>query len=707
MKKILLSLVAIISATTFALAADGKAGDNIDWYWSDMSQKLSFSGTGAMWDFDDPGFTSWYKDCHEAVKIEIGEGITHVGNNTFYGYYLCKNISLPSTLQSIGEDAFNGTIITSLELPAKLKTIGANAFAYSYGLTYVTIPASVTSLDPTAFRNCIKMMSFTVEEGNKNYCSIDGVIFTADKKTLVTYPLMDVKDRDEYEIPYGTTTISEYAFYHVQKLVAVHLPATIKELKNFSFADEDIKVIYCPTHVPPLADDAFELGSDWMDTNSKIYIPTGATAAYQAAEGWKRFKNFIEMDFPDVVDPSCAVPTGLALVGEPSFSAAEISWTPGSNEQAGWGLRYKKASESEYQTYPNRIANTGASSYSINLINLEPNTTYNVVAFGVCGDDVEDNIISENSAVFTFTTADVPAEQTTPTVDNDWVYFGTNTFGIDIEIVENPYWGIMIPTNTAVSKYLDKVKVYASNLDKLELAVYTGGNTPDKATKVWSQTVQPTDLNQLNEVALLEPIEYSKSKTMWIFFRHAQAFNNPMAASADANAPNARWIGIPAGDKVNWMDVKDYDPQYTYFAWLIDAHFTATPVYQPYAFDLQTERVTDNAAVITWTGRGKFEARYGKEGTPVEDKKVVSNITNKRYTFTGLEKSSYYEFEVRAMLNDVWSEWSEVLRVFIEKPEAINSVDADKTQSQKVIREGQLFILHDGKVYNAAGMRVE
>ena len=707
MKKIVLSLVAIISATTFALA-DDKAGDNIYWYWSDMSQKLSFSGTGAMWDVEDPGFTSWYKDCHEAVKIEIGEGITHVGNNTFYGYYLCKNISLPSTLQSIGEDAFNGTIITSLELPAKLKTIGANAFAYSYGLTYVTIPASVTSLDPTAFRNCIKMMSFTVEEGNKNYCSIDGVIFTADKKTLVAYPLMDVKDRVEYEIPYGTTTISEYAFYHVQKLVAVHLPATIKELKNFSFADEDIKVIYCPTHVPPLADDAFELGSDWMDKNSKIYIPTGATAAYQAAEGWKRFKNFIEMDFPDIVDPSCAVPTSLTLVGEPSFSAAEISWTPGSNEQAGWGLRYKKASESEYQTYPNRIANTGASSYSINLINLEPNTTYNVVAFGVCGDDVEDYIISENSAVLTFTTADVPAEQTTPTVDNDWVYYGTNTFGLDIEIVENPYWGIMIPTNTAVSKYLDTVKVYASNLDKLELAVYTGGNTPDKATKVWSQNVQPTDLNQLNELALLEPIEYSKSKTMWIFFRHAQAFNNPMAASADANAPNARWIGIPAGDKINWMDVKDYDSQYTYFAWLIDAHFTAKPVYHPYAKDLVAKKVNNNSVTLGWTGRAdKFEVRYRKVANPEEEWSVKINITSKSTIISKLEAEKNYEFQVRAKLGDDYSEWSEVLNVFTEDKVAIDQVLEEKAPSTKFMKDGQLFILHDGKIYNASGFRVQ
>lgn len=705
MKKLLLSLIAMFCATSFAFA-DGKAGDNIDWYWSDMTQRLSFSGTGAMWDYEDPGFSSFYKDASDAVKIEIGEGITHIGNNAFYGYNDCKTLTLPSSLTSIGVESFAVMdALTTIQLPSKLKTIGEKAFYDCDGLTYVTFPASVTSIDPTAFSHCSKMMSYFVEEGNKNYISVNRVVYTADKTTLVLYPLMDAEDRFEYEIPYGTTTISEDAFYGVQKLATVHLPATIKELKAYSFATERIKNLYCPTHVPPTADNAFTGGMD--ATNSKIYIPTGATAAYKAAAGWSKFKNFIEMDFQDVVDPNCAVPSGLALVGEPSFSAAEVKWTPGSNSQAGWGLRYKKSSESEYHNYPNRIANTGASSYSIPLINLEPNTSYNVVVYGVCGDDVEDYIISNNSSVFTFTTADVPAEQTTPTIESDWVYYGTNTFGMDIEIVENPCWGIMIPNNMTLNKYLDQVKVYASSLDKLELDIYSGGTNPKNATKVWSQTVQPTDINAFNTFKLLDPVEYNKSKSLWIFLRHTQAFNNPMPASADANAPNARWIGIAAGDNINWMDVKDYDAQYTYFAWLIDAHFTATPEYVPYAINLQADRVTDNAAIIKWAGRGKFEARYGKEGTPVEDKKVVSNITAKTYTFTGLEKSAYYEFEVRAMLNDVWSDWSEVLKVLIEKPQAINSVEADKAQSQKVIRNGQLFILHDGKVFNAAGIRVE
>ncbi len=704
MKKIVLSLVAIISATTFALAdTSGKCGPNVTYNYYVDTKQVTLSGYGPMEDFNSGyNHAPWYLRYVERV-IMTGS-ITTIGNYSFHTKNELTEFTFCSSVESIGEGAFSNCYdLENITLPDKLEQIKKYAFENCEKLFRINIPAKVNSIGEGAFRACTSLTKFTVASTNQYYIADNGVLYNKPKTELLFFPAADENKRTSYTVPYGVITIGEFAFYRAAKLQSIELPPTVKELAYSALSSPNLTSITCPCKVPPTASLAF---GD-TPTSTTIIVPTGATAAYQAASGWSKFTNYVEKDFPDIVDPSCAVPKGLALVGEPSFSAAEIRWTPGSNEQAGWGLRYKKASESEYQTYPNRIANTGASSYSINLINLEPNTTYNVVAFGVCGDDVEDYIISENSAIFTFTTADAPAEEKTPTVDNDWVYYGTNTFGMDIEIVENPYWGIMIPTNTAVSKYLDKVKVYASNLDKLELAIYTGGNTPDKATKVWSQNVQPTDLNQFNELALLEPIEYSKSKTMWIFFRHQQAFNNPMAASADANAPNARWIGIPAGDKVNWMDVKDYDSQYTYFAWLIDAHFTATAVYQPYAINLQVERVTDNAAVINWVGRGKFELRYGKEGTPVEDKKVVPNVTAKKYTFSGLEKSSYYEFEVRAMLNDVWSDWSEVLKVLIEKPEAINSVNADKTQSKKVIREGQLYILHDGKVYNAAGMRVE
>lgn len=719
MKKILLSFVAILCATTFAFAEivtrTGQCGNNATWTvsWDSedtWNQTLTISGSGAIWDYPHNGDDSPVSGVSytHIRKVIIGNSITRVGDAFFTrSLSLCDGVDIftwSSGLKSIGKRAFAGVDIDPITLPNNLETIEDEAFYGCHYTHYVTIPASVTYIAPSAFRNIHLLETITVDESNKVYASKDGVLYNKAMTELILIPFYNKPNSDyRLDIPKGVTTIDDNAFpeYSSARLSHIVLPMTIEHIGGYGLSNSALEKLTCMRPVPP---EAQATSFNATPADIPVYIPSGSLAAYQAATGWSKFTNFIETEFPN----DCAKPTSFKLVGEASFSSATVSFTPGASGQTGWGLRYKKSSASTYQTYSQRLANSGQTTCTMVLGGLEPETSYDVVAFAVCGASLDDDVdISYNTTPITFTTQAIPPVQTTPTVDNDWVYYGTNTFGMDIEITENPYWGIMIPTNTAVSKYLDKVKVYASNLDKLELAVYTGGNTPDKATKVWSQNVQPTDLNQFNELALLEPVEYVKNKPLWIFLRHSQAFNNPMAASADANAPNARWIGIPAGDKVNWMDVKDYDAQYTYFAWLIDAHFTATAVYQPYAINLQVERVTDNAAVINWVGRGKFELRYGKEGTATEDKKVVPNVTAKKYTFSGLEKGSYYEFEVRAMLNDVWSDWSEVLKVLIEKPEAINSVESGKAQSQKVIREGQLYILHDGKVYNAAGMRVE
>ncbi len=705
MKKILLSLVAIISATTFALAdTSGKCGPNVTYNYYVDSKQLTLSGYGPMDDFNS-GYSPapWNKRLVE--KVVMTGSITTIGNDAFDTQHSLTEFTFCSSVESIGAEAFSNCYgLENITLPNNLEQIKKYAFENCEKLSRINIPAKVNSIGEGAFRACTSLTKFTVASTNQYYIADNGVLYNKPKTELLFFPTADENNRTSYTVPYGVITIGEFAFYRAAKLQSIELPPTVKELAYNALSSPNLTSITCAAKVPPTASLAF---GD-TPTSTTIIVPTGATVAYKAASGWSKFTNYVEKDFPEIIDPTCAVPTNLALVGEPSFSTAEISLTPGSNEQAGWGFRYKKASESEYQTYPNRIANTGESSYSFTLTNLEPETEYNVVAFGVCADDVEEDILSKNSAVFTFTTADAPAEEKTPTVDNDWVYYGTNTFGMDIEIVENPYWGIMIPTNTAVSKYLDKVKVYASNLDKLELAVYTGGNTPDKATKVWSQNVQPTDLNQLNEVALLEPIEYRKSQPMWIFFRHQQAFNNPMAASADANAPNARWIGIPAGDKVNWMDVKDYDSQYTYFAWLIDAHFTTTPVYYPYAKDLKANKVKGSSVTLNWTGRGDmYEVRYRKVANPEEEWNVKTNITSKTTTILNLVAERDYQFQVRAKLGEEYSEWSETLDIFTEDKVAIEQVLDEKIPSTKFIEDGQLFILHDGKIYNASGIRVQ
>ena len=48
----------------------------------------------------------------------------------------------------------------------------------------VTIPASVEKLTYEAVNGCNKITALNVEKGNKNYMSVDGIIYSPDGKIL-------------------------------------------------------------------------------------------------------------------------------------------------------------------------------------------------------------------------------------------------------------------------------------------------------------------------------------------------------------------------------------------------------------------------------------------------------------------------------------------------------------------------------------------
>ena len=703
MKKVLLSLLAILCATSFASADGDYVGQNIQWWYTDTKQLVRFTGYGPMYDYDlSTNQAPWWSV--NPYYYELADGITTIGNNAFYGFWL-KSFNFPSSLTAIGEFAFMSCSFSSSDiiLPSNLQTIGKSAFSGA-NITSVYIPAKVQTLGYSAFYDCRRLKSFTVASSNPYFTSVDGVLYNKSMTEVIAFPIADEKVRTSYVVPDGVTKIGHYAFhpsaYYYIKLTSIELPRTLKEIEGAGLSCYEITSITCAAKNPPVATESsfYE-----VRTSATITVPTGKTAAYKAAPGWSKFTNYQEKDFPDYIDPDCNVPTNIHVDGEAGYSQAKVAWTAGN--QNYFGVRYKKSSDSKYIEYPNRIPKAES---AVVLAPLEPKTSYDVVVYGVCGTMIDSDTLSNNSAVFKFTTADVPAEQTKPTVVDDWVYYGNNTFAADIEITENPYWGIMIPSGTSVSKYLDQVALYASNLDPLEMDIYTGGTTPQGGTKVWSQTVLPTEINAFNNFTLIDPIEFNKSKNLWIFFRHTTPYNNPMAASANANAPSARWIGIAAGDNINWMDLKDYYAEYQYSAWLIDAHFTNSPVYHPYAKDLYTSTVSNTGAVIVWKGRGdKYELRYRKEDKVEQEWIVKQNIKSKTLTITGLEKNVYYEVQVRAKQGEEYSDWSEVLRFYTEKKQAIDNVQSDKQSATKLLKNGQLYILRDGKMYNVTGMRIE
>lgn len=101
-----------------------------------------------------------FSSCTNIKKAIFNEGVTRINYETFVCSPKLSYVSLPSTLKTIEERAFQGTNISDIKLPEGLETISVNAFAAT-NLTNVNIPESVTFIGYYAFNgdskpNCLK-----------------------------------------------------------------------------------------------------------------------------------------------------------------------------------------------------------------------------------------------------------------------------------------------------------------------------------------------------------------------------------------------------------------------------------------------------------------------------------------------------------------------------------------------------------------------
>ena len=172
MALMLASLLLITSAPESDAAPTGECGDDLTWSLTENEGAagtftLTISGDGkAMTDYRSTSLPEWNKQKDSITKLELPVGITHIGNYAFYelSALTSTNISKLSSLESIGDYAFSGTGIGSLNLMStKVVEIGEGVFSNCDGLTTLTFGLSkITAIGKDAFANCEKMTSIAV-----------------------------------------------------------------------------------------------------------------------------------------------------------------------------------------------------------------------------------------------------------------------------------------------------------------------------------------------------------------------------------------------------------------------------------------------------------------------------------------------------------------------------------------------------------------
>ena len=116
----------------------------------------------------------------------------------------------------------------------EVKWIGYAAFLDCIGITSIVIPDSVISIDRPAFFGCTSLAEITVSPDNKNYSSVDGVLFNKDGSELIVYPKGN--GRSAYTVPDGVTSISGSAFSGCTSLTEIVIPDSVTSIGESAFS---------------------------------------------------------------------------------------------------------------------------------------------------------------------------------------------------------------------------------------------------------------------------------------------------------------------------------------------------------------------------------------------------------------------------------------------------------------------------------------
>ena len=261
------------AAPTSAASSPPAAATTNSVNWAFENGVLTISGTGAMTNYytyssiDNADIPPW-DDFHNDVKtVIVKEGITAIGNGAFREFEALRNVSIPSSVTYIGEEAF-----------------------YHTGLTSVTIPQSVAYIGIDAFAACGSLSAINVVANNRYYSSSGGVLFDKNKTTLIQAP---GALSGAYEIPEGVTIIgctrseellkrNEHMFYNWSgfcgcAITCIKIPASVKIIHDCAFWDcQSLTDVYYAGTIADSKLISIGSGENWLLQEAKWHYSTSA-----------------------------------------------------------------------------------------------------------------------------------------------------------------------------------------------------------------------------------------------------------------------------------------------------------------------------------------------------------------------------------------------------------------------------------------------
>ncbi len=332
-----------------------------------------------------------FSECSALISVNIGNSVKSIGKSAFYKCGSLASINIPNSVTSIGSDAFSYCYsLTSVTIPSNVTSIGNFAFSYcsclnsiaceaitppsigEYTFTNFSAILYVPSTSIDAYQNAIVWEKFTnvqslddqpciISSGTcgedlkwELYCdsslvvkgsgymddynetsnispwkdnlyvgylylpeylenigqyaftgcaSLKAIYIPDNVKTIGWAAFRGCEKLTEVQFRNGVSLIQNEAFQYCRNIKELNLPASLSEIANWAFSEcTGLTQITCNVTNPP---EIYKYTFDHVDKHIPLYVPEESVDAYKAADHWKDFLNILSIE-----DKPCLISSG-------------------------------------------------------------------------------------------------------------------------------------------------------------------------------------------------------------------------------------------------------------------------------------------------------------------------------------------------------------------------------------------------------------
>ena len=653
------------------------------------------------------GDYGFFCECSSLKSISIPHGVTNIENNAFYGCSSLTKTNYTGDVASwcnikFGYSAnpmsyshnfyINDQEIKDLIIPNSVDSIHGYAFYGCSSLTSITIPNSVTSIGYNAFSDCSSLTSVT--------------------------------------IPNSVTSIGSSAFYGCDSLSFVVIGSGVTSVEYSAFRDCPIDTVYSRNPTPPQLESGYR--QEPFTSKPVCCIPCGATSSYKNSS-WKDYMSkFVE--------------------GNVYFLNTSVSDSLAGRIET---IRELTCDEATFQAIPNVgyefVQWSDGVADALRTLNLTQDTTliaeFRQLFDGKCGDNLywkhyDDKIIIHGEgAMYDYAADSVPWYQFRDIVKTVEVFDGATSIGNNAftlcknlntltlsgtieNIGENAFGGcrmlfdiycyVLFPPIASETSFInynaylyilcDYQRYYAVDM--------VFGNFRNmqcigtQSTPTDSMVITPS----YNDVTITWPTESNAGSYTLAINKDGEVFctltfnaTGQLTGIAFAPSRNGQRHAPAATQATNGFTFTvtglEEGTDYSYNLVIKD---NSGKTLQTYSGEFRTQSTNDRTVTV------EYDAAQGQvtgAGTYlVGDTVTLTAIPNDGYRFVRWSnevEDNPYTFVISDNVT-LSAEFEEVISTSVE-----NTSPSQQSDTNKLLRNGQLLILRDGKTYNIMGAEIK